>query len=118
MSRLALGPTQPPIQYVRGALSLGVKWPGREADHSPHLVPSSKNVWSYTSTPSIRLHDVVLITFTLSHLYAVLSGYLFQYFLPPKILYKLLTLPLHATYSTHPIHLSLITITIQILTIK
>jgi hypothetical protein len=34
----ALGPTQPLIQWVRGALSLGVKRPGREADHSP---PSS-----------------------------------------------------------------------------
>jgi hypothetical protein len=30
-----LGPTQPPIQLVTGALSLGVKRPGREADHSP-----------------------------------------------------------------------------------
>jgi hypothetical protein len=37
-SRKALGPTQPPIQWVPGALSLGIKWPGREADHSP---PSS-----------------------------------------------------------------------------
>jgi len=35
MSRLALGPTQPPIQWVPGALSLGVKWPGHEADHLP-----------------------------------------------------------------------------------
>jgi hypothetical protein len=34
-SRTALGPTQPPIQWVPGALSLGVKRPGREADHSP-----------------------------------------------------------------------------------
>jgi hypothetical protein len=34
VSRPALGPTPPPIQRVRGALSLGVKWPGREADHS------------------------------------------------------------------------------------
>jgi hypothetical protein len=33
-----LRPTQPPIQCVRGSLSLGVKRPGREADHSP---PSS-----------------------------------------------------------------------------
>jgi hypothetical protein len=32
-SRTALGPTQPPIQWVLGALSL-VKRPGREADHS------------------------------------------------------------------------------------
>jgi hypothetical protein len=58
-SRTALGPTQPPIQWVPGALSLGVKRPGREADHSPHLVPRSKNMWSYTSTPPIRLHGVV-----------------------------------------------------------
>jgi hypothetical protein len=41
VSRTALGPTQPPIQWVRGALFLGVKRPGREADHSP---PSSTEV--------------------------------------------------------------------------
>jgi hypothetical protein len=35
------GPTQPPIQWVPGALSLWVKRPGREADHSP---PSSADV--------------------------------------------------------------------------
>jgi hypothetical protein len=40
-SGMALGPTQPPIQWVAGALSLGLKWPGREADHSP---PSSAEV--------------------------------------------------------------------------
>jgi hypothetical protein len=34
-SRTALGPTQPPIQWVQRALSLAVKRPGREADHSP-----------------------------------------------------------------------------------
>jgi hypothetical protein len=28
-------PTQPPIQWVPEALSLGVKRPGREAGHSP-----------------------------------------------------------------------------------
>jgi hypothetical protein len=32
-SRTALGPTQPPIQWVPGVLSVGVKRPGREADH-------------------------------------------------------------------------------------
>jgi hypothetical protein len=40
-SRLALGSAQPPIQWVPGALSLGVKLPEREADHSP---PSSAEV--------------------------------------------------------------------------
>jgi hypothetical protein len=39
--RTASGATQPPIQWVPGVLSLGVKWPGREADHSP---PSSAEV--------------------------------------------------------------------------
>jgi hypothetical protein len=38
VSRPALGPTQPPIQWVPGALTPGVKRPGSEADHSP---PSS-----------------------------------------------------------------------------
>jgi hypothetical protein len=40
-SRPALGPTQLFIEWVPGALSLGVKWPGREADHSR---PSSAEV--------------------------------------------------------------------------
>jgi hypothetical protein len=40
-SRTALGPTQTPIQWEPGALSLGVKRPVREADHSP---PSSAEV--------------------------------------------------------------------------
>jgi hypothetical protein len=34
-SRLALGPTQPPIQRVTGMLSPGVKHQRYEADHSP-----------------------------------------------------------------------------------
>jgi hypothetical protein len=32
---LALGPTQPPIQRVPGAISPGLKGPGCEADQSP-----------------------------------------------------------------------------------
>jgi hypothetical protein len=47
----ALGPTQPPIQWVPGALNLGEKRPGREADHSPPSSAEVKNAWSYTSTP-------------------------------------------------------------------
>jgi hypothetical protein len=57
-SRTALGLTQPPIQWVPGALSLGVRRPGHEANHSP---PSSAEVkeWvelylHYPNTPSWR----------------------------------------------------------------
>jgi hypothetical protein len=49
-SRTALEPTQPPIQWVPGALSRGVKQLGREADHSPPSSVEVKNAWSYTST--------------------------------------------------------------------
>jgi len=37
-----------------------VKRPDREADHSPPPSGQVRNAWSYTSTPSIRLHGVVL----------------------------------------------------------
>jgi hypothetical protein len=49
-SRLPLEPTQP-IEWVQRAVSLLVKWPGREADHSPPSSAEVKNAWSYTSTP-------------------------------------------------------------------
>jgi hypothetical protein len=42
VSRPALEPTQPPIQGVPGALSLGIKWPVHKANHSLHLVPRSR----------------------------------------------------------------------------
>jgi hypothetical protein len=51
---------QPPIEWVSGALSLEVKQPVHEADHSPPPVAEFKNAWSYTSTHPIRLHGVVL----------------------------------------------------------
>jgi hypothetical protein len=56
---MALGPTQPPIQGVPAALSLGVKQPGRAADHSPSSSAEVKNAWNYTSTPPINLHGAV-----------------------------------------------------------
>jgi hypothetical protein len=60
MSRPALRPTQPPIQWVPRAISLGIKRSGGEIDHSPPSSAEVKNAWSYTSTPSFRLHGVVL----------------------------------------------------------
>jgi len=54
----ALGPTQPPIQWVSGVLYLGVK---READHSPPSSAEVKQAWSCTATPRICLHGVLLI---------------------------------------------------------
>jgi hypothetical protein len=45
---------------IPGALSLGIKRPGREADHSPPTSVEVKNEWSYNPTPPIRLHGVVL----------------------------------------------------------
>jgi hypothetical protein len=59
-SRTALGPTQPPIQWVPGALSLGVKRLGREADHSPPSSAEVKKCVELSSTPPISLHGVVL----------------------------------------------------------
>jgi hypothetical protein len=56
-SRPALRSTQPPIQWVAGALSPGVKRPGSEADHSPPT--SQENVDLYIHSP-IRPHGVVL----------------------------------------------------------
>jgi hypothetical protein len=50
-SRTALGPIQPPIQWVPGVLSLGEKRPEREADNSPPSSAEVKNAWSYTSPP-------------------------------------------------------------------
>jgi hypothetical protein len=43
-----------------GALSRGVRRPGREADHSPPSSVDVKNAWSCNSTSPTRLHGVVL----------------------------------------------------------
>jgi hypothetical protein len=59
-SRPALVATHPSIQWVPAANSMGVKWPGREADHSPQSSAKVKNEWSYYFHTSICLQGVVL----------------------------------------------------------
>jgi len=49
----ALGPTQPPVQWLPGLKRLG-----READHSPQSSAEFKNGLSYSYTPPVRVHDV------------------------------------------------------------
>jgi len=59
-SRSALMPTQLPIQWAPGVLSLEIKRPGREGDHSPTSSGDIKNARSYNYTPPKRLRIVVL----------------------------------------------------------
>jgi hypothetical protein len=66
-SRLALRSNQPPIQWVLGTLSPGVKRPGREADHSP---PSSAEVNGGVILPHPSLwHDAQVRLYLLSKTY-------------------------------------------------
>jgi hypothetical protein len=44
-SRPALGSAQPPIQWVPGALSLGIRRLGSEANHSPPSSVEVKDAW-------------------------------------------------------------------------
>jgi hypothetical protein len=50
--------------YTRG-LSLEIKWPEHEADHSPSPNTKVKNAWSYTSTPLTCLLDTQRDGFTI-----------------------------------------------------
>jgi hypothetical protein len=51
-SRLTLGLTKVPVQWVLLALSLGVKLLGCEADRSPPSGDKIKKTWTYISIPS------------------------------------------------------------------
>jgi hypothetical protein len=52
--------TQPPIQWVLGSLSLRIKLPGHEANHSTPPSAEDRNAWSFTSFP-LCPHDGVVL---------------------------------------------------------
>jgi hypothetical protein len=60
--RFKIGSGDHPASYQMGvgALTLRIKLPGSEADNSPQSSAQIKNVWSYTSTPPVCLHGVML----------------------------------------------------------
>jgi hypothetical protein len=59
VSTLALGPTQPPVQWVLGVLSPGLEHiQGVTLTIDLHLVPRSRVGRRYTSSPPKRLRSV------------------------------------------------------------
>jgi len=58
--QIGFGFIQPSNKRVLETLSLMVKRPGLEADHSPPSSAVVKNTWSYTSTLLVPLHSMVL----------------------------------------------------------
>ena len=56
-SRPALGPTQPPIQWLLG-LSPRAKRPGRGVDHPSHLAMRLEKDYSYTTNPPLGFHGL------------------------------------------------------------
>jgi hypothetical protein len=84
LSRPVLGPTQLPIQWVPGALTLGAKRPGRVADHSPPSSAEVKNAWSFAFPSLIRLYGVV---------FNYAKGQLYLHFASSAVSQKKLTTP-------------------------
>jgi hypothetical protein len=60
MSRLVVGPTHLPLQWILGVLFPELKQLGHKTDHSPPSTAKVKNAWSYISTHPICLHGMVL----------------------------------------------------------
>jgi hypothetical protein len=85
-SRPAVCSTRSPIQWISGPLSLGIKTPEREADHSPQSNVVIKNAWSYTYTP--------LYGFTAWCLMKHRTNFTFNFYLP---LLSCITASLHET---------------------
>jgi len=49
----SVGTVQPLVQWILGVLHLGLKWPVKEADHSPLSGTKTNNAFIYISTPSV-----------------------------------------------------------------
>jgi hypothetical protein len=66
------------MQWVAGTLLLGVKRPGREADHSPPSSGKVKNAWTYIFTPQYVFMAWCLVkhraNFTLLHFYVCIHS--------------------------------------------
>jgi hypothetical protein len=59
---MALGPTQPPVQWVPGVLSLEIKQLSHEVDHSSSNA-KVKNAWISLSTP----HCIFMAWYLVKH---------------------------------------------------
>jgi hypothetical protein len=77
VSRPALGPTQPPVQWVPGVLSTGVKArPGRDADHSsPSSVEVENEKEIYLLSPQAPQGRVAGLLY---HLQCITDKHLYQ----------------------------------------
>jgi len=94
-SRKALGSTQPPIQWVTGALSLGVKLPGRKCDHSLPTSAEDMNACSSVKKKHRKNFNLLystLLYFTL--LYFTLLYFTFGY----KPVRRMLKAAVHLPY--------------------
>jgi hypothetical protein len=66
--RPVLGPTEPPIQRVSGALSSAAKQPRRETDHPPTSSAEVENAWICTSSPHTALTALTINSMYITHM--------------------------------------------------
>jgi hypothetical protein len=74
-SRSVLEPIYPPVEWALGTISLGLRRPGREVNHSPPCSTEVKKIWIYISTPPYVFMTWCLISYAQRQLYVVVSKY-------------------------------------------